>query len=60
MFIYNKHVHSNSSVNSHNISAMILTGVHDICEDNFYANYYVQQIILYLKTGIRNYSHKVS
>jgi predicted metal-dependent TIM-barrel fold hydrolase len=59
MFIYDKHVHSNSSVNSH-ISVMILTGVHDICKDHFYANYYVQQTTLYLKTDIRNYSHKVS
>jgi len=43
MFIYDKHVYSNSSVNSHNISVMILTGVHDICEDQFYANYYAQK-----------------
>jgi hypothetical protein len=39
---------------------MILTGVHDTCEDHFYANYFVQQITLYLKTDIKNYSHKVS
>jgi len=60
MFIYDKHVYSNSLVNSHNISVMILNGVHDICEDHFYANYCVQQITLYFKTDIRNYSHEVS
>ena len=60
MFIYDKHLYSNSSVNSHNISVMILTGVHEICEDLFYANYCIQKITLYLKTDIKNYSHKVS